>query len=210
MAKTTAFDQHTEAYENWFTRNSFAYESELEAVRYFIPDSAKGVEIGVGSGLFAAPNGIRYGVEPSAPMREKAKKRGIEVYDGVAENLPFEDETFDFTLMVTTICFVDDAEKTFREAYRILRPGGRCITGFVDKNSPLGRQYQQMKESSTFYNEASFFSAAEIFDLLERTGFRQADTAQTVFGTLDEIKEIQPFKPGYGEGSFVVIAAEKT
>jgi hypothetical protein len=56
-----------------------------------LPKSGTGVEIGVGTGRFAEPLGIRVGVEPSKAMRQVAQKRGIEVIDGVAQVLPFDD-----------------------------------------------------------------------------------------------------------------------
>jgi hypothetical protein len=74
-----------------FEKNVFAYKSELQAVRYLLPKRGTGVEIGVGTVRFAEPLGIRVGVEPSKAMREVAQKRGIEVIDGVAEALPFND-----------------------------------------------------------------------------------------------------------------------
>ncbi len=40
-----------------------------------------------------------------------ARKRGIKVVEGMTEDLPFEDESFNFVLMVTTICFLDIVEK---------------------------------------------------------------------------------------------------
>lgn len=43
----------------------------------------------------------------------KAEKQGIRVYCHEAEDLPFSDSEFDFVLMVTTICFVDDISKSF-------------------------------------------------------------------------------------------------
>ena len=118
MAKTKPFDEHIDQYEHWFVVNKYAYESELQAVKALLPASFEGLEIGVGSGLFAKPLGIKYGVEPSERMREIAIKRGIEVTDGIAEALPYDDSRFDFGLMVTTICFLDDVEAAMKEAYR--------------------------------------------------------------------------------------------
>ena len=47
-------------------------------------------------------------------MADKASKLGIHVLPGIAENLPILNSTFDFVLMVTTICFVDDLKnKTY-------------------------------------------------------------------------------------------------
>jgi SAM-dependent methyltransferase len=54
-------------------------------------DNISGVEIGVGTGLFAVPLGILIGVEPSPRMAELARYRGIEVLENVAEELPFAD-----------------------------------------------------------------------------------------------------------------------
>lgn len=141
------------------------YDAELEAVRQLVPaPGAEGMEVGVGSGKFAAPLGIKIGVEPSEKMATKARKQGITVYPGVAEDLPFSDGRFDFVLTVTTICFVDDVIKSFREAFRVLRPGGSIIVGFVDRESKLGRQYADRRDWSKFYREATFFSTREVLD----------------------------------------------
>ena len=113
MPKVEPFEKHADIYGEWFVRNRFAYESELQAIRALLPDVGTGVEIGVGTGRFAASLGIKLGVEPSKTMREIAQKKGIEVVNGVAEALPFDDSQFDFALIVTTICFLDDIETSF-------------------------------------------------------------------------------------------------
>lgn len=209
MPKIEPFEKHRDRYENWFERNRYAYLSELEAVKKLLPKKGKGAEIGVGTGRFAAPLGIKLGVEPSKAMAEIARKRGIKVIEGTAENLPFEDNSMDYLLMVTTICFVDDPEKALKEAYCVLKPGGALIIGFVDRNSPIGKFYEEHKDESVFYKEARFFSTEELLELLKKVGFREFEIVQTLFHRLDEIKSVEPVKPGYGEGSFVVIKAVK-
>lgn len=209
MAKIEPFERHKVKYEEWFEKNEFAYKSELQAVRYLLPKKGTGVEIGVGTGRFAEPLGIRVGVEPSKAMRKVAQERGIEVIDGVAEALPFEDCLFDFALMVTTICFVDDIEASFKEAFRVIKPAGFFINGFVDRKSPLGRFYQKHRAKNVFYNIATFYSVDDVIPYMKKAGFRNLTFTQTIFHTLEEIKEVEAMKEGYGKGSFVVVSGMK-
>jgi len=209
MAKTQAFEEHISEYENWFVDNRMVYLSELEAIRPLLPASSDGIEIGIGSGLFAEPLGIREGVEPSRKMREQAAQRGLRVIKGVAEALPYPSASKTFALMVTTICFVDDVKKSLEEAYRVLRNNGYLIIAFVDKDSAIGRIYQQHKNESVFYREATFVGTQELTTKLEQAGFTVTDIAQTIFGQLDDIREIQTAIPGSGQGSFVIIKAQK-
>jgi ubiquinone/menaquinone biosynthesis C-methylase UbiE len=204
------FEQYMGKYEEWFERNKFAYKAELQAVRLLLPKSGTGMEIGVGTGRFAAPLGIRIGVEPAKAMRKVAQERGLEVIDGVAETLPFQGEQFDFALMVTTLCFVDDVELAFHEAWRIIKPGGCFINGFVDRTSFLGKIYQRYKDQNVFYKVAHFYSVDEVIFYLEKARFRHFSFTQTVFHNLDEITEPEPVKQGYGEGAFVVVRGIKS
>lgn len=210
MARIEPFEKHPLQYEQWFDRHKFAYESELQAIRKLLPQHGNGLEIGIGSGRFAAPLGIKLGLEPSSKMMEIAQARGIEVIGGVGESLPFRDSQFDFATMVTTICFLDDVEVVFDEAYRILKPGGCLIIGFIDKDSSIGQLYQQHKNENVFYRVATFYSVDEVVSHLKMAGFKVFNFAQTIFHNLAEIKGIEPVREGYGEGSFVVVRAVKT
>ena len=209
MPKTEPFEKHFDQYEDWFVQNRYAYQSELEAVQRHLPGGSRGLEIGVGSGLFAEPLGIHHGVEPSAKMRGLAVKRGIHVVNGVAENLPFEDHIYDYALMVTTICFLDDVQLSLKEAWRILKPDGKLIIGFVDKNSPIGTLYETHKDENVFYRQAKFYSVDEITGFLKQTHFYALRYTQTIFQMLDKIKKPEEVKEGYGEGSFVVVSGIK-
>ena len=209
MPKTEPFDKHLDLYEEWFIVNQNVYESELKAIRSLLPQQGDGLEIGVGSGLFAGPLGIKTGIDPSRRMMEKAVERGIKVKEGVAEKLPFPDHSFDYALMVTTICFVDDVAQSLKETARILKNNGIFVMAFVDKNSPVGKEYLRMKERSLFYKEAMFFTTDEMMKALKNAGLVPSKTVQTVFGSLDQVHSVQTFQPGYGAGSFVVIRSKK-
>jgi len=206
MPKIDAFEHYSDAYDDWFEKNQDAYEAELKAVRQLLPGGdARGMEIGIGSGKFAVPLGIKIGVEPSEQMAAKAEKLSLEVYSGVAEKLPFPAGQFDFVLMVTTICFVDDVVRSFQEAWRVLVSGGCILVGFVDMESELGQKYLQNRHKSKFYREATFFSTQEVLDHLKTAGFGATEVVQTLVpGDTEKI-----VLDGFGEGAFVVIKATK-
>ena len=204
MPKTQPFDIYTDDYDEWFDKNLDFYEAELGAIRRLVPpQGAEGVEVGVGSGKFAARLGIGIGVEPSEKMADKARMRGVDVRPGVAENLPFSDCRFDYVLMVTTICFFDDVFKSFQEAFRVLKPGGCIIVGFIDRKSDLGKQYEDKKEQSKFYKEATFFTAQEVLAYLEKAGFEIVKTVQTLIPG----ESTETILDGSGKGAFVAVKA---
>ena len=108
MNKENPFDAEVEEYEAWFRANDKLLESELEAIEQLIPDNGGGIEIGVGTGIFASNLGIKCGVEPSEKMPAVARKNGVQVLIASAEKLPIEIGSYQFALMVTVDCFLDD------------------------------------------------------------------------------------------------------
>jgi len=208
MAKTKPFDTQVDRYEGWFEKNHLAYESQVKAVKSVLPPG-KGVEIGVGTGRFAAPLGIKLGVDPSESMREVARKKGIDVVPGVAEDLPFPDGSLDFVLMVTVICFFDSVPEAFKEAHRVLKSGGSLVVAFIDRDTPIGNIYDAKKHDSAFYQEVTFYSASEVQTILEEAGFASTRFIQTIFKDPGEITELEPVREGFGEGVFCIVKAEK-
>lgn len=209
MPNAAPFEAHTDRYDRWFEENEDAYQSELEALGRLLQTTGYGLEVGVGSGRFAGPLGVQVGVDPALQMLDYARQRGIDVVRGVAERLPFADDTFDTVLIVTTICFVDDVPRTLAEAARVLEPSGSIVIGYIDENSPLGQRYLEMKETNPFYEEAVFVSTEELVEELEAAGFTEFEFVQTIYHWLDEIDGPEPIEDGYGDGSFVGIRASK-
>lgn len=205
-----AFDVHSEEYDNWYEKNKFVYLSEVEALKRVVPEGGKGIEIGVGTGRFALPLGVTIGIDPSEKMLKIARERGIRTFVARGENLPFGDSEFDYVLIVISICFVDNPEQVISESRRVLKENGKLIIGIVDKNSQLGRFYEEKKRrGSIFYEKATFFSTDEIIEMMKKNGFTGFITYQTIFKPLDEIKEIEEVEEGYGRGGFVVICGRK-
>ncbi len=95
------------------------------------------LEIGGGTGL----NLPHYGpevrsltiTEPEKPMAKRLERRVVEtevhatVLRAPAEDLPFEDDSFDVAVSTLVLCTVDDQPRALRELRRVLRPGGRLL-----------------------------------------------------------------------------------
>ena len=82
---TEPFIRHHRRYDDWFERHRAAYLSELLAVRTLLPWKGRGLEIGVGTGRFASPLGVEFGIDPAAEMLDYAEARGVRVVRAVAE-----------------------------------------------------------------------------------------------------------------------------
>jgi ubiquinone/menaquinone biosynthesis C-methylase UbiE len=91
------------------------------------------IEVGAGSGANFAyyPADVEsvLAVEPEPYLRRLAQRAKssvpVEVVDGVAEELPAEDEQFDAAVVSLALCTVEDPGAALAELRRVLRPGGR-------------------------------------------------------------------------------------
>lgn len=210
MPKSDPFQLHHHYYDDWFVRHETAYHSELLAVRALLPWQGLGLSIGVGTGRFAAPLGVQVGIDPAHASLTYAAQRGIVAVQAVAEALPFADAMFERVLCVTTICFVDDANAMLCEVRRVLKPGGSLVIGFIDRNSDLGQHYLAHQAETVFYRDATFFSAAEVEQLLLDTGFSDLVWVQTLTKSVTDTHDIEPLRSGHGQGAFVVVKASVT
>ncbi len=211
MGQIAIFDKHVATYEQWYEDYREVYQSELLAIREQLaklPENIRGIEVGLGTGRFASALGIKEGVEPSSAMAEKAINRGVEVIKGFAAQLPYGDLQFDFVLFVT-VCHLDEMKFALKEANRVLKHKGSILIGFLDKDQNIAKEYIAKRHRSTFFAKANFYTVERIVTLLKEAGFKDLEFNQTLFGNLDEIKEVQLPKIGYGEGSFVVVKATK-
>ena len=205
MKMKNIFDENYKKYDKWYDDNKFAYLSEVEAVKKVLPTKGYGLEVGVGSGRFAAPLNISIGIDPSKKAIELAKGRGVDVRSGIGEELPFKDSTFDYAAMIVTLCFVQDPDKVIIEASRVLKPKGKLVIGIVDKESFLRKSYQE--KGSIFYEYALFFDIEEIVQILKTDGFSDFSYYQTIFDYPEKLKTVEEPQEGFGKGGFVVIGA---
>ena len=98
--------------------------------------TGKVLELGIGGGLnlaFYNPAKVTgvFGVDPSEGLRERAARAPrpyglkVEVRDGTAEALPFEDASFDSVVCTFTLCSVQAPAEALAEARRVLKPSGQ-------------------------------------------------------------------------------------
>jgi ubiquinone/menaquinone biosynthesis C-methylase UbiE len=93
------------------------------------------IGVGPGTDLMFLPRAVTSvaAVEPEAAFRRtasaRASRRGIavDIVDGVAESIPFSDNSFDSVHVGLVLCSVDDVGATLGEIRRVLVPGGRLV-----------------------------------------------------------------------------------
>jgi SAM-dependent methyltransferase len=221
MWGVTVFDERAEEYDQWFEENDLILQAEVNALRAFIPPVGRGLDVGVGTGRFAASLGIEVGIDPARRALQIARARGIKVCQAFGERLPFEASAFDYALLMTVDPFVPDIACLLNEIWRVLKHDCSLILGMIDKSSPLGQMYEAHKDEDPFYKEARFHTTDEIITYLEQTGFKVTQARQTITGIPDakaNTEQVQDgyamdalqTQEGYGKGAFVAMKAEKS
>ncbi|MGQ9719401.1 MAG: class I SAM-dependent methyltransferase [Nitrososphaerales archaeon] len=174
------FEDHAKEYDSWYLDHPAIYESEVRVVKEFSLRGL-GLEVGVGTGVFASRIGVDVGIDPTLAMLHIAKARGVKVIRAVGEHLPFADKIFDYVLMVCTLCFLDKPSLVIKESSRVLKNDGSLIVCVVLKNSPWGRLYEEKKKAGhKFYKYARFYTLHDLKMLIEDQGLSIVEAKNTL------------------------------
>ena len=212
MKQENPFETRPCEYDAWFDENENVYRSELLAIEALLPEKEGiWVEIGVGSGRFASKLGIDIGIEPADGIAELARKRGVDVKKGRAEELPLPDGSAAAAFLITSLCFIADMSRAFAEVKRVLVPGGAAIVAFVPRDSNLGEIYAETASQDLFLRHAHLRTREEILKGLEAAGLRIERCVHTLTGDPAAANErVEVPSEGCDGGSFVVVRAIKT
>lgn len=101
---------------------------------------------------------------------EKGGFRNVEFKKGDIEQLPVEDNSVDVVISNCVINLAPDKEKAFREAYRVLKVGGRLMISDVVLIKSLPDQIKNDKELLIGCISGAILKE-DYISLLEKTGF---------------------------------------
>lgn len=200
----TSSKDRTERWHRYWDKHSRTYDREMRFWdRHLFGDSrhwacgqATGnvleVAVGTGLNLDAYPDDITLtGIDLSDLMLDIARKRSTELgrraalQQANAQELPFDDDTFDTVVCTFGLCTIPDHVKAIAEMARVLRPGGRLIlVDHIESSSRIARGVQRALEVFTVPRGGEHFLRRPLNDV-RAAGF--------------EIEQVQRFKLGIVE-----------
>ncbi len=123
------YDGIAEWYDGW--RPGLTTDELAALLRLLGTGDGRCLDVGCGTGVattVAAELGwSAVGVDVSAELLAVAQVRGLDVVEGSAHSLPFEDESFDAAISVWTHTDVGDFRAAVAEVTRVLRPGAPFV-----------------------------------------------------------------------------------
>jgi arsenite methyltransferase len=179
------------------------------------------IDLGSGGGIdcFMAAKkvgetGHVIGVDMTPEMLEKARAnqsrmgfKNVEFRLGEIEHLPVADSTVDVIISNCVVNLSPDKAQVFREAYRVLKPGGKFAVSDIVTDGPLP---QQIKDSLTAWAGcvAGALDVKEYISNLEAAGFTNIELTPVYFDqeTVDEAVKQLGGEACCGEGKRLVIS----
>ncbi|MEB3851446.1 MAG: class I SAM-dependent methyltransferase [Desulfurococcales archaeon] len=211
LASAPLFDRLARRYEGWHLRHRVTAENEERLVREAMRGAPRPcLEVGVGTGFFAAAAGCEAGVDPSLGMLSMAAGRVPLRVQGRGEALPFASGSLGSVLVSVTLCFADDPQMLLAEASRALRPGGRLVACIVPRDTPWGRLYRSRgRLGHPLYRAARFYTLREVRSMAEAAGLKAASALATLtYPPWGRPRPEKPRPPRGGEGFACLIAVK--
>ena len=155
-------------------RKRFAADLEnrlmLDVLKPLRGQSVLDIGCGTGTGLLTfLDRGLKVtGIDPSPYMLDIASKNlgnRADLHRGFAEDLPFDDNSFNYACLITTLEFVENPKKAIEEASRVAKD--KIFLGVLNRYAIKG-VHRRIKGvfTRTLYNHAYFFSIWELKDII--------------------------------------------
>jgi SAM-dependent methyltransferase len=90
--------------------------------------------------------------------------------------------TFDYLLMMTVICFLENPHAVLHETFRVLVKGGNLIAGCIENDGEIAMHYRQEKIKGRFCRFARFRTADEGTRFIEGAGFLELSVIRRTRG----------------------------
>lgn len=154
----------------WFVGRRAILETFLKGIveKARSPQSAVRIlDVGCGTGAnleMLAQFGSAEGVDVSDDALEFCRKKGLTVQKGLAETLPYADETFDVTTALDVVEHLDDDIAGLKEMFRVTKSGGFSLI-FVPAFMWLWGVQDDIS------NHRIRYTKKEIVERLEKAGF---------------------------------------
>ena len=208
-----SFDVAADAYDRFMGRYSRLLApqmADLAGVR----SGQRALDVGCGPGALTAELVARLGavavaaVDPSQSFVAAARARnpGADIRQASAEQLPFQDETFDAVLAQLVVHFMTDPVAGLTEMARVTRRGGvvaACVWDFAGGQGPLGTFWRAAHDLDPDVHDESGLAGAREGHLAETftaAGLREIEettlSASLEHPSFDEWWE--PFTRGVG------------
>ncbi|MCW5961002.1 MAG: class I SAM-dependent methyltransferase [Pyrinomonadaceae bacterium] len=155
----------------WFVGRRAILESFMERIENGLgrkDSDLKILDVGCGTGAnleMLAQFGDSEGVDVSDDALEFCRKKGLKVHKGLAEKLPFGDESFDVVTALDVVEHLDDDVAGLKEMHRVLKTGGRSLI-FVPAFMWLWGVQDDIS------NHRIRYTKKQIVERLERAGFK--------------------------------------
>jgi ubiquinone/menaquinone biosynthesis C-methylase UbiE len=169
------------AYDPWYAERLGAAVDRLQkalVMRLARPRPGEhALDVGTGTGNYAcalAARGLRVtGLDPSEAMLAvaRSKPQPVSWQQGAAEDLPYQEGSFDLVVSVTALEFMADPGRALAELFRVLAPGGRMVVGTLNAAGPWGELYARLgQDPASPFHDARLSSAASFVAALSLFG----------------------------------------
>jgi ubiquinone/menaquinone biosynthesis C-methylase UbiE len=171
--------------------------------REWLGERARGrvLEVAIGTGLnlphYPADVTIT-GIELSPAMLAIARQRAaglgrdVDLREGDAEHLPFDDASFDTVACTLSLCTIPSPEAAIAEMRRVLGPGGHLLLlDHIGSTWPPVYAAQWLLERITIRAAGEHFTRRQL-PLVKAAGFQIVETERLKAGTVERVHAVKP------------------